>query len=360
MKRLVTGILSLSLMITLTVSPASAATKTDFTDVPKFNQFHDEIQYLVGEKVISGYKNGQFKPKENLTRGEATMMIGRMLKLDSAQRTTKFKDVPKSYAGSGYIASATKDGIISGYSDGTFRPNQDVTRGDMALIIAKAFKLRYQAHYSFTDINYQMKAYDSIRYLAGASITTGYADGSFKPYGKVTREQFSAFLARGMSPVYKQKAAMAGSYAANMTKQYTYTGADGEIVHTYKYVEKTMSGADLGYVWEAKNLTDGSINYYLQSENSDSLSSGQPESHSYIDLKYPVAVGKSWPLELTGNHESKITKIQATIKTPYKTFNNAVEVSNTRGYKTYYVQGVGNIKTIDPSGTVTSELKSIE
>lgn len=121
-----------------------------------------------------------------------------------------------------------------------------------------------------------------------------------------------------------------------------------------------MVGKNLGFVWESKNVNNGSTDYYSQSENKDALTSGQPYSHSYIDLKYPIKVGQSWPLELNGDHTSTITKMNVTVKTPYKIFTNAVEVSSTRKYKMYYVQGIRNVKTIDPSGKVVSELKSIK
>ncbi|GKV70501.1 hypothetical protein NCCP2716_29990 [Sporosarcina sp. NCCP-2716] len=356
MKKITMLLLSVALVLGIITPAASAA--TDFTDVNKSTSFYSEIQFLVDNEIISGYYDGSFKPQKNVTRGEAAIMIGRMMELDGTKRATKFKDVPKSHSGSGYIASAVSEGVISGYPDGTFRPNQQISRGDMAIILARAFDLNFQPHYKFSDVTPGMKAYHPVLGLAAESITTGYANGTFKPHDAITRGQFSAFLARGLSPVYKQKAALPGGYALNMTKQYTYAEEGGDVVHTYKYVSGTMNGMPLGFMWEAKRTKDGSIVHYMQFENRSSLATGFPYSDITIDLQYPAILNKTW--QSYQNVNEKITKVNTTVTTPYKTFTNGIEVTSSNGYKSYYVPNVGQVKTIDPSGKTVSQLKSIK
>ena len=94
------------------------------------------------KKVISGFKDGSFKPNDVVTRAQAAIMIGRALDLDGTQRSTKFKDVPSSSVASGYIASAVEKGIISGFKDGSYKPGQPVTRGQMAIFLNRAFHLK--------------------------------------------------------------------------------------------------------------------------------------------------------------------------------------------------------------------------
>ncbi|WP_179860792.1 S-layer homology domain-containing protein [Sporosarcina koreensis] len=358
MKKFGSFLLSFALVLGIISPSASAA--TNFSDVNKSTSFYSEIQFLVDAEIISGYYDGTFKPQKNVTRGEAAIMIGRMMELDGTKRATKFKDVPASHSGSGYIASAVSEKVISGYPDGTFRPNQQISRGDMAIILANAFDLNFRPHYTFSDVTSRMKAYGPVLALAAESITTGYANGTFKPNDNVTRGQFSAFLARGLSPVYKQKAALAGGYAQNMTKQYTYAEADGDVVHTYKYIDGTINGMPLGFMWEAERMKDGATVQYMQFENRDSLASGLPYSDISIDLKYPATLHKSWKSYGNSNDYETITKVNTTVTTPYKTFTNAIEVKGSSGYKSYYVPNVGQVKTIDPSGKTVSQLKSIK
>ena len=82
-----------------------------------------EINFLLDKKIIAGYEDGTFKPTRNVNRGEAAIMLGRALNLDGTQRATSFSDVNASAKASGYIQSAVKKGIISGYKDGTFKPD---------------------------------------------------------------------------------------------------------------------------------------------------------------------------------------------------------------------------------------------
>ena len=80
-----------------------------------------------------------------MTRAAAAIMIGRALDLNGEQRKTKFPDVGAEQVASGYIASAVAEGIIQGYPDGTYRPNETVTRGQMAIFLSRAFDLTVEA-----------------------------------------------------------------------------------------------------------------------------------------------------------------------------------------------------------------------
>ncbi len=80
---------------------------------------------------------------------------------------------------------------------------------------------------------------------------------------------------------------------------------------------------------------------------------GLPLSHDEITLRYPITVGKSWetyPGKLT------ITAVNQKVTTPFKTFTEAVEVTDERGYKEYYVKNIGSVKRVNPNGIVSAEL----
>ncbi|WOV84901.1 hypothetical protein PGH26_02965 [Sporosarcina jeotgali] len=97
----------------------------------------------------------------------------------------------------------------------------------------------------------------------------------------------------------------------------------------------------------------------MQEETSDELITGYPFSEYYTDLKFPLKAGVPW-FNGTGEGTAKITNLSKTVKTPYKTFTNAVETTSETGYKVYYVKGVGSVMTIDQAGKVVRELKSMK
>lgn len=181
------------------VSEVNAA---GFKDAPSTYRFHDEINFLTDKGIITGYTDNTFRPEETVTRGAAAMMIGRHLELDGTKRKTVFTDVGESSVASGYIQSAVDAGVITGFTDGSFRPNETVTRGQLAIFITRAFELEKEVPVNFNDVSRSMAAYPYIQKLLAAEITTGYGDGTYRPDIGVTRAQFSAFMARAIDPSF--------------------------------------------------------------------------------------------------------------------------------------------------------------
>ena len=82
-----------------------------------------------------------FIQDNNITRAEAVAMIGRAIKLPGEKSNTVFTDVPYDYFASGYINSATKEEIISGFPGDIFKPGIPILRGDMAVILKRTFEI---------------------------------------------------------------------------------------------------------------------------------------------------------------------------------------------------------------------------
>ncbi|MGN7408131.1 S8 family peptidase [Sporosarcina sp. SAFN-010] len=174
-----------------------------YSDVKNSQPFSGSVGYLAGKKQIKGFQDGTFRPYTAINRGEAAVLIGRALGYSGTPTKTKFSDVsPSSYA-SGYIDAAVKAKVISGFTDGTFRPEANVTRAEMAIMISKAYQLTATSNKSFADVNSSIAAYKAIMSLANAGITSGYKDGTFKPYEKMTRSDFSVFLSRAQNDLFK-------------------------------------------------------------------------------------------------------------------------------------------------------------
>ena len=175
-----------------------------FRDLPKTYTFYDDIKYLTEKNIISGYPDGSFGATDSVTRQQAAIMIGRALKLNEEPRNTKFSDVNAKITGSGYIASAVDKGIITGFPDNTYRPEEPVTRAQMAIFLDRAFPLEdSNGANRFIDVSPGMKAYQAILNVHASGIAFGYEDGSYRPTVPVTRGQFAAFLARALEPSFR-------------------------------------------------------------------------------------------------------------------------------------------------------------
>lgn len=173
-------------------------------DIPKSAEA--EIKFLIDQRVVSGYPDRTFRPERAVTRAEAAIMLGKALGLNSWRRATPFKDVASNSVASGYIASAASKGIIKGFPDGTFRPEERVTRGQMALFLQRAFKLTETSDISFKDIPKSGEQYKAINTVATAGLAAGYPDGTFQPNDSVTRQEFAVFVARALNEDFRVKA----------------------------------------------------------------------------------------------------------------------------------------------------------
>jgi hypothetical protein len=102
--------------------------------------FYTYIQCLACRQIISGYADGTFRPNSNVTRGQVAKLIANSAPYTDAIPANRqtFTDVPSAYPFWLYIERAALHGVVSGYADSTYRPAADVTRGQIAKIDALA------------------------------------------------------------------------------------------------------------------------------------------------------------------------------------------------------------------------------
>lgn len=123
-------------------SAASAPdSKPSFNDLDGAPWARTAIEALAEKKIISGRGNGSFAPNEPVTRAEFVKMIVTALNLTDETAEAEFDDVPKSAWYYRVVASAKKSGIVSGMSDNLFGAEEQIIRQDMAVIILRAAKL---------------------------------------------------------------------------------------------------------------------------------------------------------------------------------------------------------------------------
>lgn len=147
---------------------------------------------------LVGYAEGTFGPERNMTRAEVTTMFARLLteqiEADKTYSST-FNDVAKNCWAANYIGYMQQFGIVTGYEDGSFRPDAPVTRAEFAAIASRFEKLT-QGSKIFTDVPDTHWAVRYINFAATRGWVTGYEDGSFKPEHSITRAEVAAVTCR--------------------------------------------------------------------------------------------------------------------------------------------------------------------
>jgi hypothetical protein len=173
---------------------ASLAVKPTFSDISESAWYKQYVDKLVADSTIGGYPDGTFKPNQPVTRAEFSKMLVNTSLKDKAiiQIAVIFNDVKSSYWAYPYINTVAATGALKGYKDGSFKPEQRITREEMAKAIAVVESLP-AGKSTLKDIGTSW-AKDSIASCVSAGIITGYPDNTFRPKAAVTRAEVSAIL----------------------------------------------------------------------------------------------------------------------------------------------------------------------
>lgn len=184
---------------TLTVSDSRITMNgKDYAPVTFVNRKAAELNRTDHLAFLSGYANGTFEPDRNMTRAEVTTMFARLLTEKMAADQTysnTFSDVAKSHWAANYIGYMQQFGIITGYADGSFRPDASVTRAEFAAI-ASRFERLTEGTKSFSDVPSSHWAAKYINFAATRGWVNGYADGTFRPNNSITRAEVAAVTCR--------------------------------------------------------------------------------------------------------------------------------------------------------------------
>ncbi|MBM7551685.1 C40 family peptidase [Thalassobacillus pellis] len=169
-----------------------------YTDLSEDYWAYGEIEYLSKKGIIDGNPNGTFSPEDEVTRAEVAKMLSESMNLNPSGNNT-FSDVSSSHWAYEFINAAAEKGYIEGYEDGTFRPDEAITRAEIAALFTRAFDLSgMNTAANFEDVSSSHWAYDEVYTLSANDITSGYKDDTFRPGKETTRAEFSVFLYRAL------------------------------------------------------------------------------------------------------------------------------------------------------------------
>ena len=144
--------------------------------------------------------------QEEITRIEAVELLAKALNLDLENRPAPtFTDVTPEDEKFSYIAAIVDEGIMGGNGNGEFRPNDNLSRAQMATILVRAFGLTGTTTLSFKDIPATFWAHKEIQILIASKITTGYPDNTYRPGAFISKSKFVTLLARILNPAFRKE-----------------------------------------------------------------------------------------------------------------------------------------------------------
>ena len=199
------------------------------------------------KEVLEGYEDGTFKPNNKVTRGELAAIIVRVFGLTDTSAAEKYTDVEATKWYASDIAKVSSAGIMNDYEDGTFKPNQEATREEAAYAIAKAYKVAAKE----TNVTFKDQAQISdwaeaeIASLVAGGYLNGNPDGTFRPTASLTRAEAVTMVDKITADLVN----VAGTYSQDI---------DGHLVVNTKDVElKDMTIT--GNLYLAEGIGEGDV-----------------------------------------------------------------------------------------------------
>jgi hypothetical protein len=175
----------------------------EFKDIPKTHWAYTYIQELVEKGIVDGKEDGTFSPQEDVTRAQFAKIVKRALNVPSVSHSAPFKDVPEWVNDD--VNALYEAGIIQGKTKEVFAPEQSITRQQMALVIMRAYewkkgKLSHVKQAPFKDREtISEEAQEKIDALYTLGVMSGKNSGNFSPYELSSRAQAAKVLSKLLS-----------------------------------------------------------------------------------------------------------------------------------------------------------------
>ena len=187
---------------------------------------------------VSGYPDGTVRPGAPITRAETAQMLFRLL-TDEARKEYQtsrsgYSDVPSGAWYATSVATLSSMGVITGYPDGTFRPDASITRAEFATLLSRLSDASTAGSASFSDVSGHW-ARKAIAAVSAAGWVSGYPDGTFRPNANITRAEAMAMLNRMLGRLPESEKDL----LRGMT---TFTDNADTTVWYYLYVQEATNG----------------------------------------------------------------------------------------------------------------------
>lgn len=204
------------LVIFLILTQAGLSSAASYSDVTEKQFFYNAVEEASSKGYILGYSDGTFKPYDTLSRLHGVLILSRVLNTDTDHIIKPlFTDVPSSYIHFKEITGIARDGIIKGYSDGTFRRYEPLTRGQMALALYRTFDFSQHETKTipFKDVPDPYK--EAVTALYSAGVTMGKDNTAFGTYDTITRGEFAVLITNSLKASKRKLAAPGISFTSH-------------------------------------------------------------------------------------------------------------------------------------------------
>ncbi|MBB6450382.1 uncharacterized protein YkwD [Geomicrobium halophilum] len=181
-----------------------------FQDVSADHWASSEIEYIQEQEIITGYSDGTFRPEEFISRGQAATILARSLELEVETASgINYEDVPEKHPYFSEINAVSEAEIMNGSME-EFRPEAPLTRAQLSAILQRAFDLEASQDIDFHDVNTSHWAYEHIAAVVSERIATGRDDGWYYPNEEVSREYLAVFMSRALNEDFRPDDAYEG------------------------------------------------------------------------------------------------------------------------------------------------------
>lgn len=217
---------------------------------PNPPQLNTEDHYA----YIVGYEDGTVRPEGDITRAEVATIFFRLLTDESRNeywsQTNDYTDVAEGDWYNNAVSTLSNAGILNGYEDGSFQPNGNITRAEFATIAARFFEATYEGEDLFPDIKDHW-ARDYINQAAHAGIVNGYEDGTFQPQENITRAEAMTIVNRTLDrhPDADHFLADMVTWPDNLESAWYYEQVQ-EATNSHEYVMKTDADKNPYEIWK--------------------------------------------------------------------------------------------------------------
>ena len=162
--------------------------------VPKWLNIDDHYAYIIG------YEDGTVRPQGNITRAEVATIFFRLLtdevRAEYWSTVSGYTDVKAGDWYNNAISTLSDLGIITGYEDGTFRPNASISRAEFVTIATRFFDYAAEYEGAFSDVSYSSWYADFVQAAVDMGLVNGYENGTFRPNASITRAEAVAIVNR--------------------------------------------------------------------------------------------------------------------------------------------------------------------
>lgn len=264
-----------------------------FTDVKEADWFYDAVQYVYENGMMSGTGTSTFSPDTTTTRGMIVTILHRMEGTPSAAGE-EFTDVPAGQYYSNAVAWASANGIVSGYGNGVFGPNDTITREQMATILYRYAQFKGYETETTGDISTfaddsQVSSYavEAMNWAVGSGLISGVGNNTLAPKGSATRAQVAVILMRfcnSVAPV---------SYTVTFEYNYGNKGVyQTASVESGKTVDQPTIPIRYGYVFDGWYTaeTDGEKFDFNTIISEDITLYAKWEEYRYVVIPTPTPV----------------------------------------------------------------------